>query len=83
MANEKQKSIIKLGPHPKLVKQLQSQILKYGGLKIVGFGIFKLKRMKPRIGFDPNKKQRVKFPAYTKITFTPTKTLKDKIQIWK
>lgn len=82
MANTKQRSIVK--PDDSLLKLLLACLIKEGGVKIIGFGIFKLKRMKAvKNGFNPFTKKRQSYPAYTKITFTPSKQLKQLIQRWK
>lgn len=83
MANKKQKSIIKINPHPHVVEQLKTQLVKNGGLKITGFGVFDLKRMKAHTNFNPGANKFEKFPAYVKINFLPTKSLKQAIQKWK
>lgn len=84
MANKIQKSVVRLAPHPQLVEDLKKQLLIFGSLKIANFGIFKLKRMKAiNNGFDPYKRIKASYPAYTKITFTPTASLKTNIQTWK
>lgn len=84
MANTKQRSIVRLAPHPDLIDTLIKQIVMRGGLKIIGLGVFKLQRMKAiKNGFNPYTVKKQSFPAYTKITFTPSKALKDKIQKWK
>ena len=83
MANIKQKSIIKLSPHPTLVEDLQNQIIKHGGLKITGFGMFKLKRTKgSKNALNPYSQKRQKFSPKTKVSFRPVKSFKDKMQKW-
>ncbi len=84
MANIPQKSIIKLSPHPNLVEQIQKQIIKHGGVKITGFGMFKLKRTNgSKNALNPYTQKRQKFSPRTKISFRPVKSFKDKIQTWK
>lgn len=82
MANSTQRSIVKLAPHPFLVMELERTIVRFGGLKIIGFGIFKVQKMKAKTGFNPYTKKPAKFPAYNKITFTPSSHLKKAIQKW-
>lgn len=84
MPNKKQSAILKITPHPTFVEHIHSEILKNGSLKIVGLGIFKLHRM-PAVkkGFNPFNGKIQTFAAYTKISFSPTKKLKEKIQKWK
>ncbi len=82
--NKQQKSIIKLSPHPQLVGQLIKQIMKHGGLKITGFGMFKLKRTNgSKDALNPFTQKRQKFLPKTKVTFHPVKNFKDAIQTWK
>lgn len=81
MANKKQKSITKVDKA--FIDFIFSKLLKHGSLKIIGLGIFKLQKMKARKGFNPYSKESVKFPAYIKISFSPTKKLKLAIQKWK
>lgn len=84
MPNIKQKAIVKLSPHPSLVDQLQKQIIKHGGLKITGFGMFKLKRTNgSKNALNPFTQKRQKFLPKTKINFRPVKSFKDKMQKWK
>jgi len=84
MPNIKQKSIIKLTPHPTLVEELQKQIIKNGGLKITGFGMFKLKRTKgSKNALNPYSQKRQKFSPKTKVSFKPVKSFKEKMQKWK
>lgn len=82
--NTPQKKIIRLKPHPALAEQLQDEILKNGGLKITGFGIFKLKRTKgSKNALNPYTQKRQRFSPKTKITFKPVKDFKDKLQRWR
>ena len=84
MPNKSQKSIVRLSPHPALVKQLSQQLIKHGSLKITGFGIFKLKRTKgSKRALNPYSQKFQSFPPKTKIVFKPIKSLKEEIQKWK
>jgi nucleoid DNA-binding protein len=84
MPNKLQKSIVRLSPHPALVKQLSAQLIKHGSLKITGFGIFKLKRSKgSKKALNPYTQKFQSFPPKTKIVFKPIKSLKEDIQKWK
>lgn len=83
MANIKQKSILKLTPHPKLVNDLQKHIIKHGGLKITGFGMFKLKRTNgSKNALNPYTQKRQKFLPKTKVSFKPVKSFHIKMQKW-
>jgi len=82
MANKPQKATIKVDP--KFITTLSAYLLKNGSVKIIGLGIFKLKRMKAiKKAFNPFTGQHDSFPAYTKMTFTPTFQLKERIQQWR
>lgn len=84
MANKQQKCIVRINPHPDFVKQLNIDLIKNGALQIKGLGVFKLQRMAAvKKGFNPGSGQYQSFPAYTKISFSPTASLKKKIQVWK
>lgn len=81
MANKSQRSIVKLLPHPKTAEHLKSQLKKHGGMKIVGFGVFKVSKMPARKkAFNPYSKKYQKSESYYKIKFTPTKKLKEAVQ---
>ena len=62
------------------LKQLKSLLIKTGKIKIVGLGIFELKRIAEREGYGVNDGKRITIPAHNKISFRPTKQLKDSIQ---
>jgi len=82
--NKRQKAIIKLTPHPTLVEQLIKQIIKFGGLKITGFGMFKLKRTNgSKNALNPYTQKRQKFLPKTKVSFRPVKSFNKQIQKWK
>lgn len=81
--NKLQKAIIKLTPHPILVEDLIERIVRHGGLKITGFGIFKLKKTKgTKNGYNLYTKKRDKFSPRVKVTFRPVKKFKTAIQKW-
>lgn len=82
--NKKQSSIMKLTPHPISVNDLKKNLMKNGSLKITGLGIFKLKRTKGRKNaMNPHTKKRQNFAPNTKVSFTPSKELKTKVQKWR
>ena len=65
------------------MEDLQNQIIKHGGLKITGFGMFKLKRTKgSKNALNPYSQKRQKFSPKTKVSFRPVKSFKDKMQKW-
>ena len=81
MANKLQKSIIKLDPYPQLVEQLQDEMIKSGGLKITGLGVFKIKQTKgTKNGYNPYSKKRQHFKPKIKVLFKPAKSFNDKLQ---
>ncbi len=82
MANKTQKAIINLKDRT-IIDVFKKNLLSYGGFKLVGFGIFSLKRMKPKEGFNPFTKESETFESNVKLSFSPTKKLKDEIQVWK
>ncbi|HHF53104.1 MAG TPA: integration host factor subunit beta, partial [candidate division WOR-3 bacterium] len=45
-------------------------------IELRGFGVFEVKRRKPRIGRNPRTKEEVKIPARKVITFKPSKLIK-------
>lgn len=80
MPNIKQRSIIGSGTTPDEIVQ---NLLKFGGCKVTNFGAFNLKTVKAHSGFNPYTQKKQNFPTFVKVNFTPTKTLKLKIQKWK
>lgn len=77
--NKKQKVVIKFKDDA-FVKQLSSLLLKTGKVKVVGLGIFEVRAVVEREGYDVNSTKRITFPAFNKIGFRPTKALKDLMQ---
>lgn len=59
-----------------------SELLNVGKIKFIGVGIFSLKRMPARKGFNPATKQYEYFPSYVKVVFTPDYNFKEQIQLW-
>ena len=51
-------------------------ILKYGKVKIVGLGIFEVRKIPSRPGRNPKTGDIMQINAYYKCKFRPTKTLK-------
>jgi len=77
--NIKQKVVLKF-KDDSFVTQLMSLLMRTGKVKIVGLGIFELKRIAEREGYSVNDGKRIKISAHNKIAFRPTKKLKDSIQ---
>ena len=48
-------------------------------ITLVGFGSFKLREQKSRIGINPKTKERIMIPAYRKPIFSSGKFFKDKV----
>lgn len=51
-------------------------LMKYKRVKIGKFGIFELREIQPRNGWDPVNKVPKLLPKYTKVGFRPLKNLK-------
>lgn len=51
-------------------------LMKYGRVKIGKFGVFELREIKARNGWDPIRKEKKHVPEYTKVAFKPLKNLK-------
>ena len=62
------------------MKQLASLLLKAGKVKVVGLGIFKVRKVAAREGYNVNDGSRISVPSFNKVAFRPTKQLKDLIQ---
>lgn len=80
MPNKKQSAIIRVSDE--LIDLLIHRIVTKGGVKIINFGIFKLKKGKTT-GFNPYTQKKQKFRSNIKIKFTPCRQLKLDIQKWK
>lgn len=60
-------------------KGISSGLSRFGKVKVVGLGIFELRKIPSRLGRHPLSGEIVKFKAYFKIKFRPTKSLKEKV----
>lgn len=77
MANVAQKVIVNL---PREIRQeIQSGLLRHGKVKVVGLGIFEIKKIKSRMGRNPATGDVVMMPSYKKVKFRPTAALKEKV----
>lgn len=77
MANISQKAIVNL---PKELRtDIQGGLLRYGKVKVVGLGIFEIKKIKSRMGRNPASGEIVMMPAYSKVKFRPTASLKEQV----
>ncbi|MBV8357159.1 MAG: HU family DNA-binding protein, partial [Deltaproteobacteria bacterium] len=55
------------------------QLKQKGSLRLAGFGVFRKRKLKARIGRNPATGEQIKIPARTRLRFTPAKALKDSI----
>ena len=74
MGNKTQPSIVNL-PND-LREAILEGLLKYGKVKVVGLGIFEVKKIPSRPGRNPKTGDIMQIKAYYKCKFRPTKTLK-------
>jgi len=78
MGNSPQKMIIDIDRD--FVAVLREGLKKHGKVKVTGLGIFEVRKVKARIGFNPSSKEKEMIKEYKKIKFTATKILKDLLQ---
>ncbi len=64
------------------IDMVLSELFAYGQVKVTGLGVFSLKKMRAKKGFNPGSGEYQNFPAYGKIVFAPTKELKESISLW-
>jgi len=81
MTNIKQKVILKFKDDA-FVEQVEKLMLSSGKVKIGGFGIFEIRQVKEREGYNVGSGERITIPAHNKIVFRPTKKLRDAIQAY-
>lgn len=81
MANKKQRSILKIDDGS--IRQFNESLIGYGGFKLIDFGVFNLKKVPARMGFNPHAQKLQKFPAHVVIKFYPSHKLRLSIQKWK
>lgn len=63
---------------------LITSLLSYGKIEVKDLGIFTLKTMKARVGYNPGIKSYEEFPAYNKVSFEPSgKKFKARLKKWK
>ncbi len=74
-----QRAILKF-KDPTFSDQLESLLLERGKVKVQGIGIFEVKHLKERKGHNPHTGGEMMIPAQNKISFRPTKKLKDTVQ---
>lgn len=66
-----------------LAKEVVKALKDRGKVRLVGFGLFTLKLMKARKGYNPRTLKYERFPAYWKLGFVPSVELKEKMKRWK
>ena len=79
MANKKQKSIIKLDTDD-FIDSLTERLKAKGRVKVVRLGIFQVRTIAARKGYNVRSGKMVDFPAVKKVSFKPAKNLKEAIQ---
>jgi len=62
-----------------LIDNVVKTVKKGETLKIPGLGIFRLRKMKARIGRNPQTGEPIKIPARKKVGFTVSKTFKEAV----
>ncbi|TMA44452.1 MAG: HU family DNA-binding protein [Deltaproteobacteria bacterium] len=62
-----------------LIDNVVKTVKKGENLKIPGLGIFRLRKMKARIGRNPQTGEPIKIPARKKVGFTVAKTFKEAV----
>ncbi|MBU6281811.1 HU family DNA-binding protein, partial [bacterium] len=62
-----------------LVDVAQKSIKKGDPVKLPGFGILRLRKMKARMGRNPQTGEAIKIPARKKVGFTVSKAFKDSV----
>ena len=72
--NTPQKEIIKIPEDS--IADIREAIITHGKVKVTGLGIFETRLVKPRRGRNPRTGEELTIPAYTKIRFRPTSSLK-------
>ena len=55
------------------------ELKKEGSLRLAGFGIFRKRKTKARMGRNPATGEAIKIPARTRLRFTAAKALKDSV----
>ena len=79
MSNKKQKVTMRF-KNDAFVTQLSDLLMKAGKVKIVGLGIFEIKKVAAREGYSVANGERITIKEHNKVTFRPTVKLKENIQ---
>jgi len=62
-----------------LIDNVVKSVKKGEPVKIPGLGIFRLRKMKPRMGRNPRTGEAIKIPARKKVGFSVAKTFKETV----
>lgn len=81
MSNRKQRVILKF-KDDSFEEQLQNLLLSSGKVKVGGVGIFEIRAVAQRKGYNVSNGEEIVIPAHNKMFFRPTKKLKDAIQAY-
>lgn len=79
MGNVKQRVILKFKDDA-FVEQLLSLLLKAGKVKVGGLGIFEIRNIEPRTGYNVGTGKKIEIPAHKKLAFRPTARIKNLVQ---
>lgn len=63
-----------------ILEVIREGLIEDGVVNVSNFGIFRLKEVAARKGFNPTTKQRITIPAHQRVIFTPCKALRELIQ---
>lgn len=77
MANKPQRCVYTLPEEHR--DALARAVVRHGKVKVVGFGIFEVKRIPARRGRHPQTGEVTEIKAYYKVKFRPTKSLKEAV----
>lgn len=55
------------------------QVKKEGSLRLAGLGVFRKRKLKPRVGRNPATGEQIKIPAGPRLRFAPAKALKESV----
>lgn len=78
MANQNQKVIMKL-KNEEFIHQLIDLLKRAGKVKVTNLGIFEVKVLKARKGYNVYERKSITIPERNKIVFKALKTFKDNI----
>ncbi len=58
---------------------ITNTLAKHEEIKLIGFGTFRVVRVKSKIVTNPQNKQKIEIQGYEKVRFIPGQTLKNKV----